>query len=150
MPKFEDKFVRFRWDDKLKGKTVFYADCIPVLEYYVESNSQKQKGVVSDKGDPDKPFYFNDAGNYIFVYYDPHYEEKLDYEQGRKNQITKELVEFLNSRGLKLNLNLSVSGCREACAEALLFVSTNDGEDIELLNAISGTEGDFETLTVEN
>lgn len=86
MPKFEDKFVHFRWSDELKGKKVFYADDICYLERYVISNSHRDI-VVSD-GLQLQPFVVKHDDGIVrpwrFVYYDPNYETKLAYEQGEK------------------------------------------------------------------
>lgn len=90
MPKFEDKFVHFRWSDELKGKKVFYADDICSLERDVISNSNRD--VVVDDGLQEQPFGVQYVDGIVhawrFVYYDPNYETKLAYEQGKK-------IEFL-------------------------------------------------------
>lgn len=86
MPKFEDKFVHFRWSEELKGKKVFYAYHICHLERDVISNSSR--GVVVNDGLQEQPFGVkHDDGRvhaWRFVYYDPNYELKLAYEQGKK------------------------------------------------------------------
>ena len=86
MPKFEDKFVHFRWSDELKGKQVFYADDICYLERDVISNSHRY--VIVSEGLQLQPFVVKHDDGIVrpwrFVYYDPNYETKLAYEQGEK------------------------------------------------------------------
>lgn len=87
MPKFEDKFVHFRWSDELEGEMVFYADDILTLMNNVASRNVKS--IVTFSGFEASPFVVNDdkyatASSWRFVYYDPNYETKLAYEQGKK------------------------------------------------------------------
>ena len=88
MPKFEDKFVHFRWSDELEGKKVFYADDICYLERGVISNSNR--GVVVSDGLQLQPFvvkhYDGIVREWRFVYYDPYYELKVAKEQGKTIQ----------------------------------------------------------------
>lgn len=87
MPKFEDKFVHFRWSGELEGKEVFCADDILTLTNDVTNNCEK--GIVTFSGYEESPFrvsYDKSATvcSWRFVYYDPNYETKLAYEQGKK------------------------------------------------------------------
>lgn len=92
MPKFEKKYVHFMWDDSLLGKKVFYSNSIDTLQEYVEKNSKDSYEVVTQQGYSDAPFLIDGTGSngncsWIFAYYDPHYELKLAYEQGKIIQI---------------------------------------------------------------
>lgn len=84
MPKFEDKFVHFRWSDELEGKSVFYADDIHTLIKDVKSGYDI--AIVEESGMLDAPFEVN-GNSWSFVYYDPHYDLKLAYEQGKTIQV---------------------------------------------------------------
>ena len=85
MPKFEDRFVHFRWDDSLKGKKVFYADSLEGLENEVFSEKNCEMEIITDFYNKAYPFCI-DGDGYKFVYYDPNYELKLAYEKGKKIQ----------------------------------------------------------------
>ena len=82
--RFEDRFVRFRWDDSLKGKKVFYADNIKCLENDV-AEGEDYKEVYENTTGKVSPFHVESA-NWKFVYYDPNYEVKLAYEKGEQIQ----------------------------------------------------------------
>ena len=57
MPKFEDKFVHFTWDESLKNKSCFVADSIPKLKSAFEDDSRKTITGYSD--DENYPFLGN-------------------------------------------------------------------------------------------
>lgn len=83
MPKFENRFVHFTWDDSLEGKKGFFADNIDDLRNSVIGNGYKN--TVSESDHKCKPFY--EGGSYWrFFYHDPNYEPKLAYEKGKKIQ----------------------------------------------------------------
>lgn len=83
MPKFEKQYVHFMWNDELKGKKVFCSDCVDNLKESVENN--KDMDYVIGKGDLMCPFMVR-RDTWMFVYYDPNYELKLAYEQGKTIQ----------------------------------------------------------------
>lgn len=87
--KFEDKFVHFRWDDSLKGKNVFYANSIDCLENDVDKGEDYRLLLGASEVE-NFPFHIKKGGevgtNWKFVYYDPNYEVKLAYEEGKQIQ----------------------------------------------------------------
>lgn len=83
MPKFEKEFVHFMWDDKLKGKKVFYADDIDTLIRDVADG--KDMHIVKESEFSDVPFEVN-GDSWTFCYYDPYSELKLAHEQGKTIQ----------------------------------------------------------------
>lgn len=106
--KFEDKFVHFRWDDSLKGKKVFCADCISTLEYDV-AEGEDYRELLRYSGNKTCPFTVKSSdgehdNNWQFVYYDPNYEVKLAYEEGKKIQYraidTGDWCDWNNSLGI--------------------------------------------------
>ena len=97
---FDKKFVHFMWDDELEGKKCFVKDCIDELVDIVEKGgsdvSQEAERSVSDamqevrySGKPYSPFHiFSDGEHYdfVFAYYDPNYEVKKAFNEGKKVQ----------------------------------------------------------------
>lgn len=84
MPKFDKKYVHFMWTDILKGKKVFYGDYIGNLKSSVEEHDLSFVGTVIDTYNENYPFYMKEKEDYYsFCYYDPYYELKLAYEQGK-------------------------------------------------------------------
>ena len=84
MAKFEKKYVHFMWSKELEGKEVFYSDEICYLENNVIGNVNR--GVVVGHGFQLKPFEVKDGDKeslWRFVYYDPYFQVKLAFEQGR-------------------------------------------------------------------
>lgn len=85
MELYNSKFVYFEWDDVLEGKDVFLADYISVLKDRVNGNLKAEK--VRANGGEDFPFYgitYNET--YSFAYYDPNYECKRAYAEGKQIQ----------------------------------------------------------------
>lgn len=90
--RFEDKFVHFRWSDELKGKKVFYADSIDTLEANV-AESANIGVLIGATGENRTPFlvkaeHVEHSVPWKFVYYDPNYEVKVAYEEGKTIQIS--------------------------------------------------------------
>ena len=91
MELYDSQYVYFEWDDKLEGKKGFVAQNIASLRSQVISNP---KGIVtiSSSGDDVCPFtYFIDNGfisdyHYQFAYYDPYYEFRKAYIEGKQLQ----------------------------------------------------------------
>lgn len=86
MPKFENKHCYCVWEDCLIGKKVFFADNISKLKTLVESNDQSCTGLIVDRYDDNFPFYIEGYGNFPFCYWDPIYEFKVAFEQGKTIQ----------------------------------------------------------------
>lgn len=82
MPKFEERYVYFRWSRELEGKEVLCADHIDVLEKQVVKGWLSDFGVVKRSGDTGYPFEAA-CKSWQFCYYDPNYEAKVAYEQGK-------------------------------------------------------------------
>lgn len=83
MPKFEKQYVYFMWDSVLEGKMVFCADYIPDLQQRVENGDVYNYTKVV-QGEDNKPFRKDISRScWQFAYYDPYYELKCAYEQGK-------------------------------------------------------------------
>ena len=72
----------FRWSRELEGKEVLCADHIDVLEKQVVKGWLSDFGVVKRSGDTGYPFEAA-CKSWQFCYYDPNYEAKVAYEQGK-------------------------------------------------------------------
>ena len=94
MPKFEKEYVYFMWDDKLKGKKVFYADDINTL--ITDVTDGNDMGIVKEGKFTYAPFEVN-CECWKFVYFDPYYDLKIAHDQGKsiqvKNYFTGEWVD---------------------------------------------------------
>lgn len=84
MELFDKKFVRFMWDDELEGKEVFVADNINSLIERVEKGASIYK--VRWSRDNGMPFESDDLVRYRFAYYDPNYEAKRAFNEGKEIQ----------------------------------------------------------------
>ena len=85
---FDKKCVYFMWADKLAGKEGFYSDGIAYLIMCVESNSLEHKGYVKRNCENDT-YQFNNVqsdNSYQFFYYDPLYNIKWEWKQGKQIQ----------------------------------------------------------------
>lgn len=87
MPKFEEKYVHFMWNEELKGKRVFYCDYMGELKRRVEENDERCVDIVTNMYSEDYPFQMKGEGYYSFCYYDPYYKLKLANEQGKIIQV---------------------------------------------------------------
>lgn len=92
MELFDKKFVHFMWDNELEGKEGFFADNISRLTVDVNTACKKKfhkcKMTPTDVHDGSFPFGFSDDGffYYKFFYYDPNYEVKKAYTEGKQIQ----------------------------------------------------------------
>ena len=86
MELFDKKYVHFMWDDELEGKEGFFSDSIDILKIYVEDNDDNLIGNVSDSNRGNLPFHKNCGGVFRFFYYDPNYEVKRAYAEGKQIQ----------------------------------------------------------------
>lgn len=82
---FDKKFVHFMWGDSLKGKEGFFADYIDKLVDYVENEKFKFKLTCEGPGDSEYPFLAGGT-RFCFFYYDPLYNVKLAWKQGKTIQ----------------------------------------------------------------
>lgn len=95
MELYNKEFVYFEWDKKLDGKKGFVAQNIESLKGQVNNNP---KGMVTLSGSNDDvcPFtYFCDGEitcDYVFAYYDPYYEFRKAYLEGKQ-------LQFKNDKG---------------------------------------------------
>ena len=91
MELYDKKYVYFEWDDKLEGKDVFCGFSIYDLKSQVNQGNA-QTGVLhhsnNSKGHPFVPTWSDGSGSlaYPFAYYDPYYEVKKAYNEGKKIQ----------------------------------------------------------------
>ena len=92
MELFDKKYVHFMWEDELEGKRGFFADSIETLKSFVETKNLKNLepqyyNTVSYSGNGHYPFCSDDYCKFIFFYYDPNYECKKAYAEGKQIQI---------------------------------------------------------------
>lgn len=91
MELYDKKYVYFEWDDKLEGKKGFCGNSIEDLKFQVNYGNA-QTGVLhhsnNSKGHPFVPTWSDGSGSlaYPFAYYDPNYEVKKAYNEGKKLQ----------------------------------------------------------------
>ena len=90
---FDKKFVHFMWDDSLEGKEGFFSDSIPYLIAYVEDDAIEECTIAhkgcANRNCKNDTYQFNNvkSGNsYLFFYYDPLYEVKLAWKNGKQIQ----------------------------------------------------------------
>lgn len=83
MELFDKRFVHFMWDNELEGKEGFFADDIATLEGFV--NTKAHVFIVSKSKLKDKPFSIK-GGGFRFFYYDPSYDCKKAYAEGKQIQ----------------------------------------------------------------
>lgn len=82
MELFDKKFVYLEWDDVLQGKEVFVADTLPELRRCVENDDNRP---TIEKNDGIYPFATSGSRvYYAFVYYDPNYECKRAFLEGKE------------------------------------------------------------------
>ena len=86
MELFDKRFVHFMWDDSLEDKEGFVACNIDSLINYVEHNQRALKGIVKYSGDSAEPFMTGDGIANRFFYYDPNYECKKAFAEGKAVQ----------------------------------------------------------------
>lgn len=85
MELFDEKYVYFMWDDKLKEKKGFVANHINTLVSFVNSNTDMC--TILQTVDKSYPFLSDREptgyGFSQFAYYDPNYELKVAYNNGK-------------------------------------------------------------------
>ena len=87
---FNKKFVHFMWDDAFEGKKGFVADDICELTNCVNGRNLHYTEVKKSLS-PAFPFRDTNNNDWIFFYYDPLYELKTAYEEGKHVQIWNNL-----------------------------------------------------------
>lgn len=93
MELFDKRFVHFMWDDSLKGKGGFFSDEIHALVGYVESNTGvKRKASTISRGLKKEVLYDEFGASWALFYYDPLYEYKWAYKQGKTVKFEKALI----------------------------------------------------------
>lgn len=84
---FERRFVHCFWNNELEGKKGFVADTLADLRSYVEDKAIPYIVELSSSGNKNYQFtYYKDneiTSDYQFCYYDPLYEMKVAYEEGK-------------------------------------------------------------------
>lgn len=84
MELYNKEFVYFDWDDKLDGKQVMVSDDIYKLKRYV-NGEEINTYEVSKSSDDKYPFRISGTA-FRFCYYDPHYEFRKAYLEGKQLQ----------------------------------------------------------------
>ena len=87
MELFDKKFVYLEWDDCLKGKKVAVGDSLQLMRRIVNDNTAKVRCVEDNSSNSQlHPFIDEYGTDWALVYYDPNYECKVAYEQGKTIQ----------------------------------------------------------------
>ena len=105
MELYNKEFVYFDWDDKLEGKKGFVAQNIESLKGQV-NNNPKGMVILSSSDDDVCPFtYFCDGEitcDYVFAYYDPYYEFRKAYIEGKQLQFKNHEGDWEDAYGAPL------------------------------------------------
>ena len=99
MTLYDSKFVYFEWDDELEGKEVILARTIKDLKEFV-SSGDKDRFFVVQKGN-DLPFS-NGTVDCGFCYYDPYYEFRKAYIEGKQLQFKNRNGDWEDVSGVPL------------------------------------------------
>lgn len=87
MELFDKKYVYFMWDDELEGKEVFVANYIEDLINAVNTQDSRFKTQIHESDDDcykgRYPFCDTTKEVFTFAYYDPNYELKVAYNNGK-------------------------------------------------------------------
>lgn len=87
---FERRFVHCFWNNELEGKKGFVENTLADLRSYVENKAIPYIVELSSSGNKNYQFtYYKDdeiTSDYQFCYYDPLYEIKVAYEEGKQIQ----------------------------------------------------------------
>lgn len=90
MKLFDKKYVHFMWTNELKGKKGFVSQNIESLIHIVNMNNKTAL----------KPLSKNLVNTWTFVYYDPNYDCKVAYAEGKQIQYLNDLSsEWVNVIG---------------------------------------------------
>ena len=99
---FDKKFVYLEWDDVLKGKQVLASDNLQCMRRDINDGTAKLR-CVEDNSSRDKLYPFKDDRGTLWalVYYDPLYEVKLAWKNGKQIQARSVLykdAEWIDSK----------------------------------------------------
>lgn len=98
---FDKEFVHFLWDDGLDGKECFVASEIDDLIRAVNENSKGHKYKVHKSNDPSWPFQAeSDCEPSCFAYYDPLYEYKIAWANGKSIEVIANGCKYLYINGI--------------------------------------------------
>ena len=85
---YDKKFVHFMWDDELNNKAVTTGEGIDSLIAQVNRGTSSATVHVRENPDSEFPFYEIETHRiYRFAYYDPNYECKRAYAEGKQIQL---------------------------------------------------------------
>ena len=87
MELFDKKYVYLEWDDVLEDKEVFVADCLADLRRRVDNNDHHGYSERVVDSCVEFPFRVYNGITFAMAYYDPLYEYKLSYNQGKKVEV---------------------------------------------------------------
>lgn len=83
MELYDKKYIYFKWDDKLEGKKGFVStDILNIKEQVNNGTNITEIHRSSDNTKPFVPKYYD--CDCSFAYYDPNYEVKKAYNEGKK------------------------------------------------------------------
>lgn len=86
MELFDPRFVHFMWDENLRYKKGLVHDNIEVIKRIVNSNDGNTD-IIDYSKDDENPFKEEGCSTkYKFAYYDPNYECKIAYNEGKQIQ----------------------------------------------------------------
>ena len=85
MELFDKRFVHFMWDDELEGKRGFLSSGIDTLIKMVNKDSDRTE--IQEGCERDLPFCKHTTVECRFAYYDPNYEAKRAFNEGKKIQV---------------------------------------------------------------
>lgn len=99
---FDKKFVYLEWDDVLKGKQVLASDNLQCMRRDINDGTAKLR-CVEDNSSRDKLYPFKDDRGTLWalVYYDPLYDVKLAWKNGKQIQARSVLykdAEWIDSK----------------------------------------------------
>ena len=91
MELYDKKYVYFEWDDILEGKKCFLANNPTDLKMNVNCGCTDCYGEVEQKSDKNFPFRLKNSKSWnnegCFIYYDPNYEVKKAWIEGKQIQV---------------------------------------------------------------
>ena len=108
MELYDSKYVYFDWDDKLKGKKGLFADNINDLKQAVKDNKIGWFGEILKSSDSDSHFPFETIdkdgwhAHLRFCYYDPYYELRKAYLEGKQIQFKGNIDNWVDIAGIPL------------------------------------------------
>lgn len=142
--------VECTWNGK-EVKSKILNRCI-IIQKAPEDLMKKNKDKMSFSGTPSKLNTFLKKWGYQSEYNDD--SDKLNEAIRRFNEdltelFKKELIEFLDTRGLKLKMSLDVAGWGEPYGDASLFLAHENGDEFPLINIGSANGDIIETLSME-